>query len=85
MLRKLTLKMKLLLGFGAVLFLLLVVGILSFAGVSGMKGEAENVLHRSKLSSDMIQKEIDHLQWANKISTLLTDTNVTQVALWRRA
>jgi methyl-accepting chemotaxis protein len=64
-------------GFGAVLMLLVVLGILSYAGVGSIVGNARQVIDGNGLDSLLAQKEIDHLNWAGKINALLTDRNIT--------
>ncbi len=64
-------------GFGAVLFLLSVVGFLSFSGVGKIVANAKEVIDGNKLDGSLAQKEVDHLNWANKVNALLTDETVT--------
>jgi methyl-accepting chemotaxis protein len=71
------LKGKLSLGFGAVLLLLVVVGVWSIMGIGGIVGNAGEVIEGNKLRAEIVQKEVDHLNWANKLNAFLTDKNVT--------
>ena len=64
-------------GFGVVLILSAVVGVLSYSGVSGIVDNAAEVIDGNKLDGLLAQKEVDHLNWAGKVNTLLTDDNVT--------
>ena len=68
-------------GFGIVLALLVGVGLLSFTGVNGIVGNAEQVVDGNKLVGNLAQKEVDHLNWANKVNALLTDDAVTTLAV----
>ncbi len=67
---------KFAIGFGIVLVLLAVVGIWAINGIGGIVGNAEEVIGGNKLRGDMIQKEVDHLNWAGKVSALLTDEHI---------
>ena len=64
-------------GFGVVLVLLAVVGILSYSGVHGIVGNATEVIEGNKLNGELAQKEVDHLNWINEVSAFLTDDKVT--------
>ena len=75
--RRMTIGKKISLGFGMVLVLLTVAGVLSYSGVGGIVGNAEEVISGNKLDAVLAQKEIDHLNWANAVNALLTDEKVT--------
>ena len=77
--KNLTIGKKIGVGFGVILALLVVVGIMSYTGVSGIVGDAEEVIDGNKLNGDLAQKEVDHLNWVNKVSALLTDDKVTSL------
>ncbi len=66
-------------GFGIVLVLLVIVGSWAIFGISGIVGNAEEVIDGNKLDGVLAQKEVDHLNWANKVSALLTDDKVTKL------
>lgn len=72
----LTIGKKIAIGFSIVIFLLLVLGGLSFTGVSGMVGKAKGVIDGNTLDGQLAQKELDHLNWANRVNALLTDATV---------
>ncbi|NIA13462.1 MAG: methyl-accepting chemotaxis protein [Nitrospiraceae bacterium] len=67
-------------GFGAVLILLLVMGIASLVGIRDIVGNATAVIEGNKLRGEVVQCEVDHLKWASKVNALLTDDSVTQMA-----
>ncbi len=73
---KLTIGRKIALGFGVVLVLLAVVGVLSFTGVGGIVKNAKQVIDGNKLDGLLAQKEVDHLNWVNGVNALLTDEQV---------
>jgi len=63
-------------GFGVVLILLAVVGVMSYTGVGGIVTDAGQVIDGNKLDANLAQKEVDHLNWANQVNALLTDDEV---------
>jgi len=77
--KNLRLSMKFAVGFGLVLLLLLVVGSWSIFGVSSIVKNASEVIDGNKLRGEMVQKEVDHLNWVNQINELLTDDKVTSL------
>ena len=77
MLKNLTIGKKLALGFGVVLVLLTLTGVIAFRGVRGLGASAQDVVAKNTLAQDLAQKEIDHLNWAKAVSALITDEDVT--------
>jgi len=70
---------KLAVGFGSVIFLLLIVGATAFIGINTIKKNASEVIDGNKLRGELVQKEVDHLNWANSVSALLTDEKITEL------
>jgi methyl-accepting chemotaxis protein len=68
-------------GFGIVLILLAIVGILAYTGTKGIVSNAEEVIDGNKLDGNLAQKEVDHLNWVNKVNALLTDDAVTKLEI----
>jgi methyl-accepting chemotaxis protein len=77
--KNLTIGKKVALGFGIILVLLSVLGLLSYSGVSGIVEDAEQVIDGNKLDGLLAQKEVDHLNWVSKVNALLTDDTVTKL------
>ncbi|MBN2161678.1 MAG: CZB domain-containing protein [Pontiellaceae bacterium] len=75
--KNLKLSRKLGIGFGAVILLLFIVGITAFSGISNITGNAKIVISGNQLRGLLVQKEVDHLNWANSVCALLTDDTVT--------
>lgn len=73
------LSFKFLVGFGLVLLLLVGVGIWSIWGISGIVDNAGEVISGNKLKGEMVQREVDHLNWAGQVNALLTDNKVTKL------
>jgi methyl-accepting chemotaxis protein len=76
-----SLKKKLMSGFGLVCVLLAVVGFLSYAGVGDIVHNASQVIDGNKLDADLAQKEVDHLNWANKVGIFLMDESVAKLGV----
>ncbi len=77
--KNLTIGKKIALGFSVILFLLSVVGALSYFGVGGIVHNASQVIDGNKLDGILAQKEVDHLKWVGKVNALLTDDSVTKL------
>ncbi|MCB2185698.1 MAG: CZB domain-containing protein [Deltaproteobacteria bacterium] len=77
--RNLTIGGKITAGFGTVLLLLVLAGVLSFLGVGNIVHNATEVIQGNALDGELAQKEVDHLNWAGKVNALLTDDKVTEL------
>lgn len=77
--KNLRLSAKFLIGFGSILVLLLLVGGWSIFGVNGIVGDAVEVIEGNKLRGEIVQREVDHLQWTIALNALLTDEKVTSL------
>ncbi|WP_432738450.1 methyl-accepting chemotaxis protein [Maridesulfovibrio sp. FT414] len=74
--KDLRLAYKFVIGFGSVLALLVLLGGWAIMGIGRIVHDAHDVIDGNKLRADFVQKVVDHLNWANKVNTLLTDRNV---------
>jgi methyl-accepting chemotaxis protein len=72
---------KLTVGFGVVLVLLVGLAAWSYLGVQGITDNAEEVIGGNQLRGDMVQREVDHLNWANQVNALITDDSVTELTV----
>jgi methyl-accepting chemotaxis protein len=70
---------KFFVAFGLVIALLILVAYWSINGIGGIVGNAEEVIEGNKLRTEMEKKYVDHLNWANNVSKLLTDTETTHL------
>ena len=77
--KKMTVGKRIMIGFGVVVLLLIALGILSYTGVGSIVNNAKEVIDGNMLDATLAQKEVDHLNWANKVNALLTDDNVTEI------
>jgi len=64
-------------GFGVVIILLLAVAVGSYIGIRGIVTNATEVIDGNKLRANVVQKEVDHLNWVNQVNALLADDSVT--------
>ncbi len=70
---------KLGIGFGIVLALLIVVGGWSIFGIGNMITSLNQAVQMNNLSGELLQREIEHLNWAAQVSILLTDESMTKL------
>jgi methyl-accepting chemotaxis protein len=77
--KNLTIGKKITLGYAVILILLIVVGVLNYMGVGTLVNNASEVIDGNKLTSMLVQREVDHLKWAEKVNALLTDDSITEL------
>ena len=74
--KTMTIGKKIATGFGIVIILLVILGAISFTGVSKIVKNATEVIAGKALDGEMAHKEVDHLNWINDVNKLLTDANI---------
>jgi len=79
--KQMTIGRKMALGFGIVLVFLLMVAALSYTGVGRIVSTAEEVIQGNKLDALITQKEVDHLKWAEKVTSQLADAKITKLTV----
>jgi len=79
--KDLNLSKKFIVGFGLILALLLVVSSWAIWGVNGIVGSAGEVIDGNKLKGEIVQREVDHLNWTVKLNALLTDEAVNELTV----
>jgi len=77
--KNLKLKGKFTVAFGAIILMLIFVAFWAIKGIRGIVGDAEQVIEGNKLRGNIIQKEVDHLDWANAVAELLNNDQVTEL------
>ncbi len=77
--KNVTIGKKIFIGFGITLVLMVLLGVMSYTGVSGIVNSASQVIDGNKLDANLAQKEVNHFNWVNKVNALLTDDNVTKL------
>lgn len=68
--------LKLSVGFGGVLALLVALAVISVISIGGIVGNADEVIAGNKLRGDIVQREVEHLNWAGEVNRLLTDDDI---------
>ncbi len=58
---------KMMIGFGSVLVLLLGIAAFSLSGISAIFGKSIVVTESNKISGELLQREVDHLKWAQEV------------------
>jgi methyl-accepting chemotaxis protein len=61
------------LGFGLVLALLVVLSLSSYIGVGKIVANAKEVIGGGRLNAELAQREVDHLNWAGKVTGVLVN------------
>ena len=69
----LSLGKKILSGIGTVLVLLVIVGGWSLQGIGQMVDDGLEVVAGNKLRGEILQREVDHLNWVNRVSAFIND------------
>jgi methyl-accepting chemotaxis protein len=77
--RNLTIGQKTTAGFGAILALVIISGLLNLSGISTIVKKAEEVIEGNKLDGILSQKVVDHLSWTNKLTSALINPQTTKV------
>lgn len=72
---------KILLGFGVVLAILTVISSWSYININNMIDDGKEVIDGNKLRGNILQREIDHLNWVNKLSQFLNDDTVNELTV----
>lgn len=70
---------KITMGVGIVLLLLAFVGVISFIGVNSIIKNADQVIIGNTLDKDLAQKEVDHLNWVNKVNVFLNNESLDKL------
>ena len=72
---------KIMVGSGSILFLLIVVGVWAFWGLGSVVDDGIEVANGTTLRGELLQREVDHLNWAKKVSAYVYDGNVTELGV----
>ncbi|MBD3217712.1 MAG: HAMP domain-containing protein [candidate division Zixibacteria bacterium] len=79
--RDLRIGIKLGIGFGTVLILFALSGIINFNNLNGIKDGIQNLTQAQKDKAFMIEKEVDHFKWITTLSQIFLDENVHEVGV----
>ncbi len=64
---------KIMIGIGSVLFMLFLVGISAFLGISDIVKGGQEVAAGNALRGELLQREVDHLKWAQAVGAYVHD------------
>ncbi len=81
MAKKMTIGKQLWGGFSIILILLVIMGVMSYLGLSKINDETTDMVGKNELVQTLARREIDHLNWANKVSELFIDDTVTELTV----
>lgn len=70
---------KMMIGSGSILLLLGVVGVLAFLGLGSVVRDGIEVANGNALRGELLQREVDHLNWAKKVSAYVYDGSVADL------
>ena len=73
---EITIGKKITLGFGFVLIMLSILGLVSFLGVRQITTSAVKVISGNQIDSLLVEKEVDHLVWSDKVKTALYENDI---------
>jgi methyl-accepting chemotaxis protein len=62
-----------------IILMLLLVGGWSLTGLSNIVKYDLEVAEGNRLRGELLQREVDHLNWANKVSSFLNDVNISEL------
>ncbi len=79
--KNLKLRNKFIFGFGIVIVLLIGVGAWSIFGISEIVKNAEEVINGNKLRGNIVQREVDHLNWTVELNELLNNDKVHELTV----
>ncbi len=79
MLKQFSLGARLIGGFVIVALLTLIVGFAGWNGISSFSAKADRLLTTEEIAKELLQREIDHLQWVQKVGQFQSDSNLTKI------
>ncbi|MCK4964602.1 MAG: CZB domain-containing protein, partial [Dehalococcoidia bacterium] len=72
---------KIMIGIGSALIMLVIVGVWGTVGIDGIVNDGLEVADGNSLRGELLQREVDHLNWAGSVSAFLNDENVTELGV----
>ncbi|MBF0421694.1 MAG: CZB domain-containing protein [Magnetococcales bacterium] len=79
--KHLSLGKKIMVSIGSVLIILLGVSGWSLRGIDTMVANGLEVVNGNKLRGELLQREVDHLNWVNRVSTFINDEKSTEIGV----
>ena len=81
MLNNVSINKRIAVGFATIIALMMVVTAVAYMGLQEIVVGSNLSTKVNHIRSEMIQKEVDHLNWANKVNDLINDDGVTQLCV----
>jgi methyl-accepting chemotaxis protein len=72
---------KIMIGSGSIILLLIVVGVWAFWGLGSVVHDGIEVANGTALRGELLQREVDHLNWAKKVSAYVYDDKITELGV----
>lgn len=79
--RNSSLARKCFISFGIVLLFLVTLGAWAILGIGGIVSNAEAVIVGNQLKAELLQREVDHLSWASKLSDFVQDKSSRELTV----
>jgi len=77
--KKISLKAKLIGATAIMTFILFVGGLVGWMGVTQTDGAGKKIANLDSLAKEILQREIDHLNWVKKVSEFLSNETITEL------
>ena len=81
MFAKLKLSTKILLGFSVILIILGVLSLMTVFNIGGIVDNASEVIEGNKLSGAMVERKVDHLEWAAQLNAFITNPDINELTV----
>lgn len=81
MLKNMGIGKKMAFGFGSLLLLMGIAGILAFSSIGHISEHVEEALEHDEIINRFSQMEIDHLNWANEVANFLAQDEITDLGV----
>lgn len=75
------LRAKIASGFGLILLFLVVVAAIAYFAIDSLVVDAKEVSGGNALKAEIVQRELDHVAWANGLTSVFTDQNQNSVSV----
>ncbi len=78
---KLKLGTKILLGFSVILVILGVLSLMTVFNIGGIVENASEVIEGNKLTGSMVERKVDHLEWAAQLNAFITNPDINELTV----
>ncbi len=81
MFRNLTLGTKILLGFVVILAILVILALFAIINIGQIVSNADEVIAGNRITGTIIEKKVDHLEWAARLNDFIIDSEVDELTV----